>query len=88
MPVIKLLQSDMRSFGTIIHDKAIRLIEGGVVSVDGHCVKLHRQEFDWEICNICKMDCLCKLGSDMSMLCMECDEITRDYCYLELVTND
>ena len=71
-----------------IHDKAIRLIEGGLVDVDGHCVRLNKTSGRWDICMLCEMDCLCTTGSEMSSVCQECDDITQKDCYLVLVTND
>lgn len=71
-----------------IHEKAIRLIERGLVNVDGHCVKMKRADEDENACMQCDMDCICRTDSEMSLVCHECDFITGDYCYLELVTND
>ena len=71
-----------------IHEKAIRLIEGGQVNVDGHCVKMKKASEDYRACMQCDMDSLCKADSEMYFVCLECDYITDDDCYLELVTND
>ena len=71
-----------------IHEKAIRLIEGGQVDVDGHCVRLKISSEWWDVCFLCEMDCLCTAGSEMDSVCQECDNITQKHCYLELVTND
>lgn len=68
-----------------IHEKAIRLIEGGLVNVDGHCVRLKQTKCDSDICLLCDMDSLCRRDSEMMMVCRECEYITRKNCYLELV---
>lgn len=71
-----------------IHEKAIRLIEGGQVDVDGHCVKMKRAKCIPDTCYLCEMDCICRRGSEMYYVCIECDQITLGHCYLELVTTD
>lgn len=71
-----------------IHEKAIRLIEGGLVNVDGHCVRLNTTSGDWDVCIACNMDSICRSNSEMSLVCRECDNITQKHCWLELVTND
>lgn len=68
-----------------VHDKAIRLIEGGIVEVDGHCVRLHRDKYIFDPCFVCEMDCLCHKGTEMCSVCEECDSITREDCFLALV---
>lgn len=70
-----------------IHEKAIRLIEGGIVQVDGHSVKLGKDTFPYNPCSDCEMDCLCHMGNEMCSVCEECDWITGKNCYLELVTS-
>lgn len=71
-----------------IHEKAIRLIEGGQVNVDGHCVRMKQVIGTWDICMLCEMDCLCKEGSEMVQVCRECDDITGNHCFLILITYD
>lgn len=70
------------------HEKAIRLVEGGIVEVDGHSVSLVKIPDSIDTCNYCEMDCLCHLGSEMCSVCIECVEITKKNCILELVTLD
>lgn len=70
------------------HDKAIRLIEGGQVNIDGHRVRMKKVLFSDDVCLLCNMDSLCKQGSEMCDVCIECDNITQHACYLELVTYD
>ncbi len=71
-----------------IHDKAIRLIEGGMVDVDGHVVKLGKDTFPFNPCLGCEMDSLCYMGTEMCYVCQECDMITGKTCYLTLVEAD
>lgn len=68
-----------------IHDKAIRLIEGGIVEVDNLCVKMKYGSDDKLVCLNCEMDCICREGTGMNDLCVECDLITGKYCFLVLV---
>lgn len=65
-----------------IHEKAIRLVEGGIVNVDGHCVKLGKAPYIFDPCFVCEMDCLCHSGNEMCAVCEECDSITKMDCYL------
>lgn len=67
-----------------VHEKAIRLIEGGIVEVDGHCVKLGKHPYLSDPCYCCEMDCLCHFGTEMHLVCRECDIITKMDCYLIL----
>lgn len=68
-----------------IHDKAIRLVEGGIVEVDGLCVRMMHGNNIFDPCFECKMDSLCCRGDEMSSVCEECDSITREDCFLVLV---
>lgn len=67
-----------------IHEKAIRLLEGGIVYIGGHNVKLGKCASNEEACDICEMDCLCKFGSEKWEVCRECDMISHHSCYLIL----
>lgn len=69
-----------------IHDKAIRLIEGGIVNVDGLSVKLCKEGDIFDPCFCCEMDSLCHLGTEMQLVCRECDKITQRDCFLVLMT--
>ena len=70
-----------------IHKKAIRLIEGGIVDVDGHSVRLIKYFSDSVSCELCDMDCLCHRGSEMCNVCVECTSIVKVQCCLKLVTS-
>ena len=65
-----------------IHEKAIRLIEGGVVEISGMSVIMRHEPNLEDPCMLCDMDCLCYMGNDICDLCMECDVITRVDCPL------
>lgn len=67
-----------------IHDKAIRLIEGGIVEVDGHCVRMRYEAEHETVCLDCEMDSICRRGSEMYDVCDECDMITGNRCMLVL----
>ena len=66
-----------------VHDKAIRLAEGGHVECDGHYVKAKRLPRDLCACCSCTMDSIC--GENMIELCNETDSITGCNMCLELV---
>lgn len=70
-----------------LHERAIRLVEGGVVQVDGYVVRAIKAPIDELPCNVCDMDCLCHRDDDteMAYLCEKVDEIERDCYYLKLV---
>ena len=69
-----------------IHEKAIRLIEGGIVEVSGLCVKMGREPAYLDPCYCCEMDCLCHKGNPICDLCEECNSITKEDCFLILVS--
>ena len=71
-----------------IHEKANRLIEGGIVDVDGHSVKLVLIPDKFDTCNYCEMNSLCRIGTEMYYVCIECIGISNKNCILELVTLD
>lgn len=70
-----------------IHEKAIRLIEGGIVDVDGHSVKLVNVPDMFYTCNSCEMDSICHNETEMCEVCIKCVEISKKNCILELVTS-
>lgn len=60
-----------------LHDKAVRLCEGGHVWIQGHYVGAKELPKDVFPCEECKMDSLCHFGDPMFNLCHECDEYTN-----------
>lgn len=69
-----------------IHEKAIRLIEGGIVDVDGYSVRLVNVPDMPYTCNSCEMDCICHNETEMCEVCIECVGISKKNCILEPVT--
>lgn len=67
-----------------LHTKAIRLLEGGAVSVMGLAVRIGYCEIPSEACMYCNMDCLCVMDNEMCQLCSECDSISGKSCILIL----
>ena len=65
-----------------IHEKAIRLIEGGIVVIKGHFVMLAANTNSIDPCFYCDMDSLCHFGSEMQLVCRECDIISQKDCSL------
>lgn len=65
-----------------VHEKAIRLIEGGIVEVGGISVILHSEPNIFDPCFCCDMDSLCHKGNEMCSVCEECDKITNQDCIL------
>ena len=68
-----------------IHEKAIRLIEGGIVQVNGHNVKVGKCPIEEFPCDICEMDSICRKGTEMCAVCEECDNISEQDYYLILI---
>ena len=70
-----------------IHEKAIRLIEGGIVDVDGHSVSLVVIPDSFDTCYHCEMDGICHNETEMCEVCIECVGISKKNCILEPVTS-
>lgn len=68
-----------------VHDIAVRLVEGGIEEVDGLSVKLGHKPLIFPPCSCCEMDSLCHQGSKMCELCVECDSIKNEDCFLILM---
>lgn len=67
-----------------VHDKAIRLLEGGVVEIESDLFSLKRlsDEFDDYPCVACNLDSICK--GEHADVCEECDAISGGKCCLQL----
>lgn len=72
----------MKKTEKTLHEKAIRLIEGGVVEISGMSVRMRHEPYIWDPCRLCDMDCLCIMGNDICNLCVECDTILGEDCIL------
>lgn len=57
------------------HDKAIRLLEGGVVEIDNLCFSMTEVDGDDEACNDCQLDSIC--SRNIIDVCLEADMITK-----------
>ena len=68
-----------------IHEKAIRLLEGGIVDVEGLAVRAIKAPIEFYPCEVCEMDCLCHSDTEMVDVCDECDSIAEWGHYLKLI---
>lgn len=64
-----------------LHEKAVRLCEGGTVEVNGHFVKAEVIDEHVFPCAMCEMDSACRM--DMTNLCAECDGYERKFHILK-----
>ena len=71
-----------------VHDKAIRLIEGGIVEIDGNWFRLIRfpDDFDGITCMECELDSICQ--SEHEDVCGECEAIYVKNCCLQLASKE
>lgn len=69
-----------------IHDKAIRLAEGGIVEIDSNWFRLIRypEYYEGDPCFECDLDSICRM--DHTDICAECECILRRKCRLELAS--
>lgn len=58
-----------------LHEKAVRLCEGGVVECSGHFVRAKEIHEEIYACMACSMDSAC--DTEMCNLCDECDNLTH-----------
>ena len=58
-----------------VHDKAVRLLEGGSVEIDSNWFRLATAEGDSDACFECELDSIC--GWDHVVVCAEVDFIHR-----------
>lgn len=70
-----------------VHDKAVRLVEGGHVEVDGLTVRAIKVPIHYSPCAICEMDSLCYKSevSEMAYVCKEVDYYRKGRYYLKFV---
>ena len=67
-----------------MHDKAIRLLEGGEVTCSGLTLRAHMADCLDNPCYECSVDSAC--DSNISDLCAECDQFGLGRYYLEIIT--
>lgn len=65
-------------------DKAERLVKGGVIKVEGIPFALMHEKGLFDPCCMCEMNSLCDYHEEICDICMECDYITNEDCYLIL----
>ena len=65
-----------------VHEKAIRLVEGGIVDINGHSVMLVKYPYIFDPCFCCDMGRFCHYGNEMCLVCEECDSISDMDCFL------
>lgn len=85
--MMELKDKSPKNMKNSIHEKAIRLVEGGIVAVDGHSVQLVKGPDIFDPCYCCEMDSICHSGNEMCSVCEECDNITQMSCFLVLNEN-
>ena len=69
-----------------IHDKAIRLLEGGIVEIDSDWfyLKLLPSYYDDSDCNECELGSICQDAH--KEVCAECSKIGDRKCCLQLAS--
>lgn len=72
-----------KHIGMSVHEKALRLIEGGIVACNDLPVRAIDFKGEGIPCYTCEMDSACNM--EMTDLCAECDKITHSRHYLKLV---
>lgn len=67
-----------------VHEKAIRLVEGGIVEIDGNWFRLLKfpDGYNDETCMECELDSICRMKH--VDVCGECEAISRRKCCLQL----
>lgn len=68
-----------------LHDKAMRLLEGGEVSCSGYSVRAIKMIVEDDVCKHCEMFSVC--GDEMINLCGACDDISHTKHVLKLVSS-
>lgn len=66
--------------GMSLHEKAVRLCEGGVVFHCGYFFQAHIAPADELPCDLCELDSICRI--EIADLCAECDNYDRRDHYL------
>ena len=67
-----------------VHDKAIRLLEGGIVEIEADWFRLIKlpDYYDDISCMECKLDSICHV--EHAEVCEECEVISQRKCCLHL----
>lgn len=67
-----------------VHDKAIRLLEGGIVQIEGKRFRVKRfpDYYDGITCFDCSLQSICR--QEHLNICAECEAISNRDCCLEI----
>lgn len=78
------MKTKVRRKKLTVHDKAIRLLEGGFVEIDSNLFSLRKfpNDYDGETCVDCDLDSICRM--EHTVVCVECEAISRRKCCLQL----
>ncbi len=67
------------TLGMTLHEKAVRLCEGGVVFHCGYFFQAHDVPDEEGSCFLCELDSICR--PEIADLCRECDDYDgKDHC--------
>lgn len=66
-----------------LHEKAVRLCEGGIVEVNGLFLRARNIKRHFNSCQQCCMDSAC--DEEINKLCAECDQYNHKNHILEIV---
>lgn len=72
----------MNEKNSTLKEKAMVLVEGGIVEVSGIRVKMRHEHEIFNPCFLCDVEPICHNRSELSELCQECDLITGEDCSL------
>lgn len=67
-----------------VYDKAVRLVEGGQVEIEGLTVKAVSVNLDEDACYKCDLASICR--GKFVEVCRECDSLKRGNYLLQLVS--
>lgn len=67
-----------------VHDIAKSLVDGGIEEIDGFYVALKHETFIFNPCSKCEFGIVFSEDNIICKVCMECDSITYEDCFLVL----
>lgn len=68
-----------------IQEKAIRLVKGDIVEIQGHFVELRHEKYLFDPCFFCDLNSKCHQRGEFAGVCNQCDYITDEYCYFKKI---
>ena len=66
-----------------LHEKAERLIEGGIIEIQGRFVEMRHEPYLFDPCFVCDLNSKCHQRGEIAQLCLECDSLTNEDCYFK-----